>query len=866
MERNQLSMPSYSALRQNPPVISFELPKPPPIPRFNYHDSKSASNSPPGTPPSEIRNYYLNAALQRTHNRFHGNGSHSGTSTPHHHHQQRPSLSVLVPTSSYGNGPGPSQRSYSAGHLKPREPEITITSPGGGESHVDKLERALSKLAQSQNQSGRERNRRSQVGSEGDSIASSVDSSIPTSVEPTPPGSPPPGRDDAASSSANLGVLGHERKESDTTLNDSLGIRAKGFFTKDNNNNSSSSNTNNIIKEKRKKSTPRMLHRDVAPNDTDLSDALPRMNFLMRQPSKAGVLSNLLKLHANGRRLDPRLVQARTRNQGKPKSKPKRPTVYSQSERESFADVRGIPILETTLNLPETGQYNARATLSNFQPNSNRPSISLQTSVVNSPSFTPLGSRRGSIVDIEGDARTDGYSYYGGDGSESESNGYGYEHDYGYDELSNEEKMKITNTVADILARQDFIIRLAKSMIKYGAPTHRLENSVDHSASLLELNLQCIYMPNVMIISFTDYETHTSETHLLRVRAGLNMCKNSQVHRVQTLVAHSDMSIEEGIMKLDAISASANIIPRWLTIFGSAMTSFCAAIVFFGGTWIDAAVAFFIGIAVSLLVWLSEKVPSYAHICGITMCVTISFIAEATHNTGLCIRALKLGGIVLLLPGYSITCGVLELCSRHIITGSVRLFYSVIYSLLLGYGLTLGTSLWRLFDPSAEPSDDDPIPLQCPNEELSIYWSFLLAPILSIGFSIFLNAHPKQWPTSTILSMIGYATFRLISSNLSAPVGVSAVIAAFALGFIANLYQRLTGQLMFQAVACSIMVMVPGSFSVRGVMLIYEDDMTGGVNLAIHMILIAIAISVGLFASTMVVYPKGETKSAQMTF
>jgi len=419
-------------------------------------------------------------------------------------------------------------------------------------------------------------------------------------------------------------------------------------------------------------------------------------------------------------------------------------------------------------------------------------------------------------------------------------------------------------TVADLLERQDYILRLAKSMIKYGAPSHRLENAIDHSAKALELNLQCIYLPNVMIIAFTDYETHTSETHVLKVSAGLDMYKCALVHQVHKMVTHSSMPVTEAIMKLDAISAEKDANPRWLTVLAYATASFCTAPLFFNGSWIDAGVSFLMGGAVGLLVWLSEKVPSYAHICEVTMSVVVAFVAEALHNTSICQSAVKMAGIIIILPGYTITCSILELSSRHIISGSVRLFYAVVFSLLLGYGLTIGTSIWTLIDPSRQ--DAQTFATGCPMEPLNPKWNLLFVPLFAISLNIWLMAHPRQWFLATILSIVGYTVSFSSSTYAGAKTEVSSALAAFAIGFIGNIYQRLTRQLSFQAVVCAVFFLVPGSLGLKGAMSLYTEDMTGGVNFALQMVVTAIAVSVGLFASALAVYPMGKTRSAQMTF
>lgn len=421
--------------------------------------------------------------------------------------------------------------------------------------------------------------------------------------------------------------------------------------------------------------------------------------------------------------------------------------------------------------------------------------------------------------------------------------------------------MRITFAVADILQRQDYVLRLARALIKFGAPSHRLEEAIDHTAKTLELNLQCVYLPNMMIVAFTDYETHTSETHLLKFSAGLNMYKFSQVHKILKMVTHSSMPVEEAIMKLDAINMEKDLYPRWAKLLTYSLASFCTAPMFYKGNWVDAGVSLLIGTLVGLMGWLSEKVPSYAHICEITMSVVVAFVAEALHNH-VCRSSVKMAGIVMLLPGYTITSSLLELSSRHMISGSVRLFYAIIYSLMLGYGLTIGASLWNLIDPSSNPAA---VTGACP-ESLDPKWNILFVPIFALTLNIWLKAHPRQWVLATILSIIGYVISYATATWAGAKTEVSSALAAFAIGFCGNVYQRMTHQLTFQAVVCAVFFLVPGSLGLKGAMAWFTDDMVGGVNFALQMVITAIAISVGLFASALVVYPMGKARSAQMTF
>ncbi|KAG0048883.1 hypothetical protein BGZ83_006214 [Gryganskiella cystojenkinii] len=873
---------------------------------FHRSGTSSASSSPPGTPPSGLRNYYLQAAYQRSHLYAHGSSTptvqYQQQPQQHHLHQpsqqalQRPGISIVLPPqpirlqTQEPLRPTVGQRSYSVDHLRIEEPEITITTPGGSnsteqESHVISLQRALSNLIENE---GRELVEEDVGEEEVQGATQEKSASSTSSTSSSPPGTPPHRKQKGVSKYPKVTIVDRLEPEkiptsSSVESNGSEITLAETIVPVDESSSNMMGKERQTSKEKKKTTNriSKLFHRDALAFMTEADytpDPLQQHQSqradttdLTRQPSKAGVLSNLLKLQQGTRPHQQHKVGGSKQKIIKEK-KPKRPTLYSsRSANNSTASLHTAKhsVFTTYPPLPAAGA-SATSQLSNFQPTarsgtqSNRHSMQFDnifamsftglTSPMQSPNVSPRGSFSGGEITP--------YISHPGSGTTTVLNS-GTNTPGGSGSLSNEEKIRITIAVADILERQDFILRLAKSMIKYGAPSHRLEDAIDVSARTLELNVQCVYLPNVMIVAFTDYETHTSETHLLKMPAGLDMYKCALVHQVHKMVTHSSMPVEEAIMKLEAIHTEKDANSRWLTVLAYAVASFCTAPMFFKGSWIDAGVSFVIGAAVGLLVWLSEKVPSYAHICEITMSVVVAFVAEALRHHNICQSAVKMAGIVIILPGYTITCSILELSSRHIISGSVRLFYAVVFSLLLGYGMTIGASIWHLFDHSG---DDNNFSSECSSAPLDPLWNIMFVPLFAISLNIWIKAHPRQWFLATVLSIVGYVVSYASSTYAGAKTEVSSALAAFAIGLLGNVYQRMTHQLTFQAVVCAVFFLVPGSMGLKGAMAWFTEDMTGGVNFALQMVITAIAISVGLFGSALVVYPMGKSRSAQMTF
>jgi hypothetical protein len=73
-----------------------------------------------------------------------------------------------------------------------------------------------------------------------------------------------------------------------------------------------------------------------------------------------------------------------------------------------------------------------------------------------------------------------------------------------------EQDARIKIHVADILKRQQYIIRMCRALMLFGAPTHRLEEYLAMTAKVLEINSQFLYIPGCMLISFDDVLTRMS--------------------------------------------------------------------------------------------------------------------------------------------------------------------------------------------------------------------------------------------------------------------------------------------------------------------------------------------------------------------
>ncbi|KAF2453621.1 hypothetical protein BDY21DRAFT_355548 [Lineolata rhizophorae] len=352
-----------------------------------------------------------------------------------------------------------------------------------------------------------------------------------------------------------------------------------------------------------------------------------------------------------------------------------------------------------------------------------------------------------------------------------------------------EEEIRITVHIAETISRQRYLLKLCKALMQYGAPTHRLEEYMKMSARVLEIEGQFLYIPGCMIISFDDPSTHTTEVKLIRTSQGVDLGKLRDVHEIYKEVVHDKIGVEEATQRLEEVTKRKPKFRPWLLVPVYGCASVCVAPFAFEARFIDLPIAFFLG---SLLGWLQLIVAPqselYANVFEISAAVITSFLARAFGSIKdgnlFCFSALAQSSIALILPGYTVLCASLELQSRSLVAGSVRMVYAIIYSLILGFGITIGTVIYGWLDQNATSA------VHC-KDPMSQYQFFPFVPGFTICLIIINQGKYKQIPVMLVISFAGYLVNFFSSKHFEGNNQISSTLGAFTIGILANLYSRL---------------------------------------------------------------------------
>ncbi len=411
---------------------------------------------------------------------------------------------------------------------------------------------------------------------------------------------------------------------------------------------------------------------------------------------------------------------------------------------------------------------------------------------------------------------------------------------------------------------------------------------------VLEIEGQFLYMPNCMIISFDDPVTHTTEVKLVRTTQFVNLGKLRDTHTIYKEVVHDVIGVEEAMERLEAIITSQNKYNRWVIVLMYGLASAFVGPFAFGARPIDLPIAFVLGALVGILQHIiAPKSDLYNNVFEVSAAVLTSFLARAfgsiNHGELFCFSALCQSAIALILPGYTVLCGSLELQSRNMVAGSVRMVYAIIYSLFLGFGITIGTSFYGGIDSNAT-SD-----VSC-RTGTSTWFKFIFVPPFTLCLIIINQGKWKQTPIMMVIAFIGFIVNHYSALRFSTNAQIANTLGALAIGILGNLYSRLRHGLAAAALLPAIYVQVPSGLAASGSLVsgitsanqITRQNVNGTVangtttissatsqstdvnsmifNVGYSMIQVAIGITVGLFLSALVVYPFGKRRSGLFSF
>jgi uncharacterized membrane protein YjjP (DUF1212 family) len=381
----------------------------------------------------------------------------------------------------------------------------------------------------------------------------------------------------------------------------------------------------------------------------------------------------------------------------------------------------------------------------------------------------------------------------------------------------------------------DFVLRLGHGLHRYGYPAHRLEETLAGVTRRLGLEGQFFSMPTALFASFG--RAVDQRTFQIRVEPGaVELGRLARLDAIGSGVAAGRMLPGEGTHALDTVIDAPAPYGALLTTAAFALTSGAAAR-FFGGGLREIAVAAAIGLATGAIAAVAGRVAGFTRVFEPLAATVAAFVAVVAASVvgPLSGYTATVAGLIVLIPGFSLTVAMIEIATRNLVSGTARLAGAAGTFLAIGFGFALGTKLAGAL--VGVPVETEPMPLPPWTEILAL----LAAPI---GFTVLLRALPRDTLWIGLVGGLAFAGTRLGSIFLGPELG--AFVGAVGLGVASNAYGRALGRLEVVPLVPGMLLIVPGSLGFRSLSSLVGGDTVPGLEAAFRMTLITVSLATGL--------------------
>ncbi len=386
-----------------------------------------------------------------------------------------------------------------------------------------------------------------------------------------------------------------------------------------------------------------------------------------------------------------------------------------------------------------------------------------------------------------------------------------------------------------------FILRLGKALHKYGYASHRLEELLEQVASSLNLKAQFFAATTSIYCGFGEMEHQ--RTYLIRTDlGGINLGKLVDADEVISQVIHRKISLAEGSSSLDKIDVAPGFSP-FVTLLAYTLTS-AAAARFLGGGAREIVVAAIIGFMIGVLSYFANKYQGLGKVVDPVAAFSASVLAAAISVKfgPFSVFNVTLAGLIVLLPGYSLTIAMTELSARNLVSGTSRFIGALIVFFGMGFGVALGRQISGMIFGASIIGD----PILLPD------WTEIIALIIApLSLAVLLSAQVRDFIWILLVCIIAIVSSRIGSTNFGPELGP--FVGALMVGLASRVYSHTLKRPSTVTLAPGIFLLVPGSVGFRSLASLLDKQVVPGVETAFKMLLVAMALVAGVLISNLII-------------
>jgi uncharacterized membrane protein YjjP (DUF1212 family) len=385
-----------------------------------------------------------------------------------------------------------------------------------------------------------------------------------------------------------------------------------------------------------------------------------------------------------------------------------------------------------------------------------------------------------------------------------------------------------------------FVLTLAHALHEGGYATNRTEEILEATSDSLGLLGQYFVTPTSIFASFgTDA---TQRTFMRRTEPKPpDLGRLVRVTGIARSVLHREIAPAEGTARLGAL-ADRPAPALAAIVLGHGLASGAAAR-FLGGGRLEIGIAAIAGIGTGLLAVIARRLPGVGRVYELAAAFVCAFSVAllGSHVGGYSVSIATLAGLIVLVPGLTLTTAITELATSHLTAGTTRMAGAFMTFIAIGFGVALGYRVAALLGPPAaaiEPMGLAP-------------WTNWVAVLVSaVAFSLLLRADWRDFGWILGTGVIAILGTRVGTELLGPELGVFG--SALAVGFGSNLYNRVTLRPAVVTLVPGLLTLVPGSIGFRSVSALLESRVVAGIDTGFSMLLTAVSLVAGMLTAAAV--------------
>ena len=385
-----------------------------------------------------------------------------------------------------------------------------------------------------------------------------------------------------------------------------------------------------------------------------------------------------------------------------------------------------------------------------------------------------------------------------------------------------------------------FMAEYGRAYLSSGGPTSRLEEALSNLGRKLGFPTEVYATPTGIFVSCID-EHGVSHTTICRIKeTSVNLGKLCWLEGVFEDVYSKKISLAHGNKILHSKALHRSPYKRWQALAAAFLSGFALSYPAFGA--FHAALAS--GLIAMITWWISgpglkSRISSgiFRDFFGAFVTLGLASICQVLMPAPF--EAYSIGGLIVLVPGLSLTSAISELAEQNLVSGTAKLMHAMLTLLALGLAYMLFQELSSAMGLVPAPS--------AMNKPMGFAISGL-GLALSVGcFGILFNVPPKSLPWATLTGFVAWSILRAFYG--SHYIVAASYLASFAVGTLSLwLGNRFKVPSQVYSVP-GVLAMLPGMLALASMRSFTMGQDDSGVDTAFRVALTAGSIVFGLFTA-----------------